>query len=118
MALLEELPVDYFGFIFHPGSPRYFGTQDKTDLSRLFSTRKFRVGVFVNACAEHMIETGEKWNLSHIQLHGQESPSMCEMIRRTGYKVIRSFSVHPGFDFTVCLPYAGVSDLFLFALST
>jgi len=111
---LEELPVDYFGFIFYPGSPRYIGTLDETEISRLFLTAKLRVGVFVNESEALMIETGKMYNLTHFQLHGRETPSGCDRISRAGFKVIRSFSIHPEFDFRECLPFVDVSDLFLF----
>jgi len=111
---LEQLPVDYFGFIFYPGSPRYVGGLDQNEFRRLLSTSKFLTGVFVDAVAEEVISTAQQHQLTHIQLHGKETPAECEKIRRAGVKVIRSFSVHPDFDFKACEPFAAVSDLFLF----
>jgi phosphoribosylanthranilate isomerase len=112
--LLEELPIDYFGFIFYPGSPRYVGGLGQNVIRRLISTSRFRTGVFVDAAAEEVISRAQQHQLTHIQLHGKETPSDCEKIRRAGFKVIRSFSVHPEFDFNDCLPYADVSDFYLF----
>jgi phosphoribosylanthranilate isomerase len=111
---LEQLPVDYFGFIFYPGSPRYVGNLEPDDLKLLLSTARFRTGVFVDAPAGEVISTALQHHLSHVQLHGTETPADCEKIRRAGFKVIRSFSVHPEFDFNVCEPFTLVCDLFLF----
>ena len=113
-ALLEQLPVDYFGFIFYPGSPRYVGNLEPDDLNQLFSTSRFRTGVFVDAPTEEVIRTAQQHHLTHVQLHGKETPAECEKIRSAGFKVIRSFSLHPEFDFNACEPLTGVSDLFLF----
>ena len=113
-VLLEELPVDFFGFIFYPGSPRYAGDQEPSRLEQLLSTGKFRTGVFVDAPAAEVIRTARHHRLTHVQLHGKETPAECKAIREAGFKLIRSFSVHPDFDFRSCEPYAAVSDLFLF----
>jgi phosphoribosylanthranilate isomerase len=112
--LLEELPIDYFGFIFHPGSPRFVGTQEEEILLKLFNTPKFRTGVFVDVSPAEIFRRAGKYNLTHIQLHGRETPDECEEIGRNGCKVIKSFSVHPDFDFSVCFPYDGKCDFFLF----
>jgi len=111
---LEQLPVDYFGYIFYPGSPRYVGNLEPDMLDSLISGTRFRTGVFVDAPVSEVISIAKNHKLTHIQLHGKETPAVCEKIRKGGFKVIRSFAVHPDFDFGVCKPYADVSDLFLF----
>jgi phosphoribosylanthranilate isomerase len=111
---LEELPVDYFGFVFYPGSPRFVDGCGEEMLFNLLNTPKFRTGVFVDTTPSEIIRTAGKFKLTHIQLHGGEIPEVCEQIGREGYKVIKSFSVHPDFDFSVCFSYAGKCDFFLF----
>jgi phosphoribosylanthranilate isomerase len=111
---LEELPIDYLGFNFYKESPRYMGDLDETDLQKLLSTTKYRTAIFVNAQVDKVISTALGLNLTHIQLHGSETPGECEKIRKKGLKVIRSFAVHPEFDFSLCRDFADVSDLFLF----
>lgn len=113
-ALLEQLPVDFFGFIFYPGSPRYVGDLEPDVLNRLLSTTRFRTGVFVDAPSGEVISAAQQHHLTHVQLHGKETPGECEKVRSAGFKVIRSFSLHPEFDFSACEPFEGVSDLFLF----
>lgn len=111
---LEELPVDYFGLIFYSGSPRFVGDSREETLLDLINTPKFRTGVFVDTTPEIIIRTAGKYKLTHIQLHGRETPEECEQIGQKGFKVIKSFSVHPDFDFSVCFPFAGKCDFFLF----
>jgi phosphoribosylanthranilate isomerase len=112
--LLEELPIDYFGFIFHPGSPRFVGDYEEDTMIELLHTPKFRTGVFVDVTAAEIIRKAGKYNLTHIQLHGRETPEVCDEIGRNGFKVIKSFSVHPVFDFSECFPYVRKCDFFLF----
>jgi phosphoribosylanthranilate isomerase len=112
--LLEELPVDYFGFIFYPGSPRFVGDCGEEMLCKLLNTPKFRTGVFVDTIPAEIIRTAMKYKLTHIQLHGRETPDECDEIGRKGFKVIKSFSVHPDFDFSVCNSFARKCDFFLF----
>jgi phosphoribosylanthranilate isomerase len=111
---LEQLPVDYLGFIFYKKSPRYVGELEESEQQLLLSTPKFRTGVFLDAPASEVIAIARKRNLTHVQLHGLETPADCGKIRRAGFKVIRSFAVHPEFDFSVCRDFADISDLFLF----
>lgn len=112
--LLEELPIDYFGFIFYPGSPRYVGDGNEESLFKLLNTAKFRTGVFVDALPAEIFRIAGKCRLTHIQLHGRETPEECRQIRRKGFNVLKSFSVHPDFDFSVCSSFAGKCDYFLF----
>jgi phosphoribosylanthranilate isomerase len=111
---LEELPIDYFGFIFYPGSTRFVGNCEAEILFKLLNTPKFRTGVFVDTAPAEIVRTAKKVKLTHIQLHGRETPDECEQIRRKGFKVIKSFSVYPDFDFTVCNSFAGRCNFFLF----
>jgi phosphoribosylanthranilate isomerase len=111
---LEKLPIDYFGFIFYPGSPRFVGDCGEEMLFKLLNTPKFRTGVFVDTTLSEVFLTAGKYKLTHIQLHGRETPDECEQIGRRGFIVIKSFSVHPDFDFSECFSFAGKCDFFLF----
>jgi phosphoribosylanthranilate isomerase len=111
---LEELPVDFFGFIFYPASPRYVAEGEDDMMFSLLSTAKFRTGVFVDAHPDKIFRIARKYKLTHIQLHGRESSGTCKQIEDNGFKVIKSFSLHPDFDFSECDPYAGTCSFFLF----
>jgi phosphoribosylanthranilate isomerase len=47
------------------------------------------VGLFVNASRETILQTADQAGLSHIQLHGDESPADCRGLGRPVIKAIR-----------------------------
>ena len=84
IRLVEQLQIDWMGFIFYPDSPRYV----KEKPSYLPSRVK-RVGVFVNAEKDFILNCTETFGLDMLQLHGMETPKQCSELRRlTGRKII------------------------------
>ena len=73
IADLLELPIDYIGFIFYEKSPRYVEL-----IPQLINSNKFKkinkVGVFVNADIDFVLDKITKFDLNTIQLHGKETP--------------------------------------------
>lgn len=112
--LLESLPIDLFGFIFHPPSPRYAGNLSTGELAALTNTSKSRAGVFVNATVNEMLERARQANLTHLQLHGEETTGSCLELKQEGYTVIKAFGLHDAFQFETLEAYCGVVDYFLF----
>lgn len=106
------LHPDYMGFIFYPPSPRFVGDDFQLPVSLNPSIQ--RVGVFVNESTVRMIELSTRHNFSLVQLHGDESPGVCEHLKNTGLGVIKVFRVDRDFDFLVTQPYKQVVDYFLF----
>ena len=72
-----ELPIDYVGVIFYEKSKRYV---EKESPSIEFQGKK-KVGVFVNASLEFIIEKGNDFDFQTIQLHGKESPEFCKKMK-------------------------------------
>ena len=110
---LQELAVDWMGLIFYPKSPRFV----KHPLEFDNKTPK-RIGVFVNADADYIETKIHKYALQGIQLHGNETPHLCNQLRRNDLLVIKVFSIDPSFDFASTLPYAEDVDYFLFDTKT
>ncbi len=106
---VATLQPDYFGFIFHEQSPRNF----ENTIPEISETIK-KVGVFVDEKIEFISRQIVKHQLSVIQLHGHESPEMCQLLKSTNAKVIKVFSIKDEFDFSVLTPYEDVCDYFLF----
>ncbi|SHJ08136.1 phosphoribosylanthranilate isomerase [Flavobacterium terrae] len=106
---VAQLHPDYMGFIFYEKSPRYFDG-NLPILSK--STQK--VGVFVNAFLDDILDKIRRYNLQFVQLHGNETPSFCKAFKKTGAKVIKVFSVNENFNFDTIEPYESVCDYFLF----
>ena len=102
--------VDYVGFIFHPGSPRF--------VSQSYPSMKAKkVGVFVNVPLQELIQTALLEKLDSVQLHGSESPEYCAAMKEQ-VQVIKSFGVDADFDFDQLKAYEPYVDYFLFDTKT
>src|SRR5205085_8078117 len=96
-------------------SPRY--VKDKLKPADLedadFDIRK--VGVFVNATVQEVLETVEEYSLDVVQLHGEESPDFCDEISGEA-EVIKAFHLgdkDSNID-TLVKNYDAVCDYYLF----
>ena len=110
---VAALGINWMGFIFYPKSPRATDGQPllQTDL---LDKRQKRVGVFVNASVEAMMEKANLYHLDYLQLHGNESPDDCHALRKRGYSLIKAFPVASAADLERTQPYEGRVDYFLF----
>ena len=74
---LDGLDIDFAGLIFYKDSPRYVGDKiAKEDLKNSdFDLKK--VGVFVNAGYDEIMQVVEDYGLDVVQLHGDECPYLC-----------------------------------------
>jgi len=107
-----SLLPDYMGFIFWEKSARYF---DGIIPNLPKSIKK--VGVFVNAAADDILEKIAKHDLQAVQLHGQESVAFCLDLKNkmgSAIQIIKVFSVTDDFDFSVLEPFETACDYFLF----
>lgn len=77
---LDEMGVEFAGFIFYPRSPRYVHKHMTAEDIRKIRSRINKVGVFVNAGVDEVLNTVDKCGLYLVQLHGDESPKVCEKI--------------------------------------
>lgn len=109
---VAALQPDYMGFIFYEPSPRFVG--EDFVLPSNFPMQINRVGVFVDQPEEYILSKIIRYGLSHVQLHGNESPVLCESLRRKQVKIIKVFSISTEFDFNLLKPFVGVVDIFLF----
>ncbi len=111
IAEIANSGVDMLGFIFHKASLRNLNYDESKGIFIRDLTSK-KVGVFVNEEFDYVLQTGFYFQLTHIQLHGNESPEMVVALS-CYFKVIKAFSIHSKFDFEVCDLYQS-ADLFLF----
>jgi len=74
LGVCQEMGIDFTGFIFHPGSPRYV-TPEK--IGKWSKKNELRVGVFVNAAEKDVLETVDRAGLDMVQLHGGQNPDFC-----------------------------------------
>lgn len=114
---VEALSIDWMGFIFYERSPRYIGNPayEETACVRAIRESSLRkVGVFVNATPETMMETAARYRLDYLQLHGDESPETCYALHKRGYALIKAFSIADEDDLKSTCDYEGRVDYFLF----
>jgi len=111
--LQEIVKPDFIGFIFYPLSKRYAGElkADFPDGAVFGETDK--VGVFVNASMDEIIEVTQWLNPGFIQLHGDESPEFCKQVKERGFRVIKAFQVSDRLPSDLNA-YMGSVDFFLF----
>ena len=111
---LDEMGVDFAGFIFYPKSPRYVGNKISPEKMKRIKGHIAKVGVFVNEPFEEMMKTVEEYRLDMVQLHGDETPFFCEKVANY-VTVIKAFrlSDNDPIDWMV-RPYHDSADMYMF----
>lgn len=142
---VAALDIDLMGFIFYPKSPRFVSlissqagiipdySPERLDRAvnadgtpgYIFPKRIKRVGVFVDEMPQTIITYVYNYSLDYIQLHGKETPTLIDNLRRTlvpdlvpDIKVIKAFGINSADDLQQCEAYEGHADLFLFDTRT
>ncbi|MFC2148123.1 phosphoribosylanthranilate isomerase [Bacteroidota bacterium] len=112
---VAELQPDYLGFIFWKPSMRFFDGS----IPKLPKTTR-KVGVFVDANIDEILNRTNTFDLNAIQLHGNESPEFCAKLKEQfeyqdiKIDILKVFSIKDSFDFLQLSPYEKSSDFFLF----
>ncbi len=104
---IAALRPDYMGFILWDGSERYCPTPPEVPVGIT------KVGVFVDAHLEKIEQAITAFKLGAVQLHGNESPSLCRTLQGKT-QVIKAFGVGVDFDFDTLTDYLPCCDFFLF----
>nr|WP_314560861.1 phosphoribosylanthranilate isomerase [uncultured Capnocytophaga sp.] len=104
---LKDLPIDYFGCIFVPKSPRYVSVDLAKDIvTEIHSVGKLAVGVFVNTPIHELQQIKQQTNIDILQLHGNESVEECRILHTAGLTLWKAFSVYDALpDITLYQPY-------------
>lgn len=87
-----EEGVDAVGFVFYNGSKRYISPQAARKISLKLPPFICKVGVFVNASPQEILETVKTAGIDCVQLHGEEGQDMVDGLRRV-IKVIKAFRI-------------------------
>lgn len=113
LQALVDNNVDYAGFIFHEKSPRFAG--NKIDARSVRETTRIKkVGVFVNAALAQIERTVSDYALDMVQLHGDETPEFCALVR-SFLPVVKAFRIGDNVNWqTDVAPFIPVTDYFLF----
>ena len=134
---LQQLDIDWMGFIFWPESPRFVRMISSRagiipDYSSLKEDRANkgqespqnrvkRVGVFVDDMPQSIVARVYNYHLDIVQLHGAESKAMIENLRSTlvpdiqpDIKIMKTIAIASADDFKKTEEYEGTVDFFLF----
>lgn len=140
ICAVKALGINLMGLIFWPKSPRYVSSipvhagiiPDMADASILNSSANKpmesgttadcqSVGVFVNEMPQTVITHAYNYRLSYIQLHGNESATYIDNLKRTlipdilpNVKIIKALSIREADDVKRWREYEGHADLLLF----
>ncbi len=111
---LNDMGVEFCGFIFYPKSHRYVFKHMSAVTIKKIKGNINKVGVFVNADVEDVLQTVDDCGLYLVQLHGDESPRACEKIADY-VSVIKAFRLSDDDNILWKIKdYQDVVDMFLF----
>ncbi|MBU6157882.1 MAG: phosphoribosylanthranilate isomerase [Bacteroidetes bacterium] len=80
MEALGEIGVQFAGMIFYHKSPRFVLKTLNGEMVRKAKLKVYKVGVFVNASYEEIVNQVDNFGLDMVQLHGDETPRFCEQV--------------------------------------
>jgi phosphoribosylanthranilate isomerase len=99
------------GFVFYPKSPRHITAAKAADIIQHLTTPA--IGVFVNQMGD-VLEIAKTAGLKGVQLHGDETPEDCLLIKRSfSGLVIKAFRPETEKDIEVIGAYKDIVDYIL-----
>lgn len=110
---LIDLKVDYAGLIFYKKSARYVVPHLSPNAVKSFSGIQ-KIGVFVNAEKEEILNCVTQYGLNGVQLHGDESPKLCADLQEKGLIVFKAFRLQTAKDLIATTDYQEVCTRLLF----
>ena len=115
-SLIQEVNPDWMGLIFYSKSSRYVSGDSAGSIQKLDVPK---VGVFVNEPIEFVLNKIDEFNLSTVQLHGEESPEYVRELKlKTGKKLWKVISIGETIDWETLRDYVELIEFFLFDTAT
>ena len=111
---LAECRPDFMGMVFYPKSPRFAGDVPGERMLASFPESIIKTGVFVDADLSFMYSKTQMFGLQAVQLHGYESPEICNQLMLKGLMVIKAFRINEHTDFSGMANYLACTNFFLF----
>ena len=113
LVKLHQAGVTFAGLIFYPKSQRYVLRHMTTSQIKKENNVN-KVGVFVNASIEEVLQMVDECRLHMVQLHGDETPRYCEKIADY-ISVVKAFRVSESDNIGWRIKdYMDVCDMFMF----
>jgi len=114
MHQIGDLDVQFAGMIFYHKSPRFILKHLKGVDVKKEKFKAYKVGVFVNATYDEVMNHIDNFGLDMVQLHGNETPYQCERIANY-IQVIKAFRIteYDHVEWKI-KDYYGDADMYLF----
>jgi phosphoribosylanthranilate isomerase len=117
MQQLQNLGIDYAGIILYEQSKRFAGQKLQNKQQEIRNINIKKIGVFVNADIEVILQAVADYDLYAVQLHGDESTELCKMLKEK-ITVIKVFRIHQQEEIDkIIAPFQNVCDHFMFDTS-
>lgn len=97
--LAARLGASAIGLIFYEKSPRYVSLKTSKEISKRLPDSTRKVGVFVNSDVETIHQTADYVGLDLVQLHGDELPELCGLIKLPVVRALRVGNSIPHEDY-------------------
>ena len=112
---IAKLGATDLGFICVPPSPRYVTPQQIQAIARQLSPTTGKIGVFADAASEEICRTVAIAHLTGVQLHGSESPELCQKLRHLlpNIELIKAFRLKNSDSLAETEAYCGAVDTLL-----
>ena len=110
---LIKIHPDFIGFIFFEKSKRHVAEFPNVEFPNTIK----KVGVFVNETHKVIIEKVKSHDLNVVQLHGDETPAYCHILKNKlgcRIEIFKAFSIDEKFDFKSTQAYEEVCSAFVF----
>ena len=118
LQLVADSSPDLMGLIFYEKSPRYV-ERHGVDAEFYQNLEIPKVGVFVDAALETILEKIRDYSLSYVQLHGDESVEYILRLKASSpVKIIKVCRVGTEVNWDEVRPFSDVVDMFLFDTQT
>lgn len=109
-----NLGTDYIGLNFYPPSPRKISPKNAKEIAGKLPPFVVPVGIFVDEPVESIAKLVKSVPLKAVQLHGQESPEVCQQIKALGVQVIKAIRLSAPLNPADLASYEDTVDMFLF----
>ncbi len=115
-SMISDVKPDWMGLIFYPKSPRYVSDEQAAELK---GQPVKKVGVFVNESEAEILRKVDQFDLSAIQLHGNESMEFVKKLsQKTDVELWKVVSVGDEIDWKSLEGYLPFVSKFLFDTAT
>jgi phosphoribosylanthranilate isomerase len=112
---IAQLGADALGFICVQKSPRFVTANQIQQIQAEVPAHVARIGVFMDATIDWLVQVVETGGLTAVQLHGIESAEDCQTIRDRlpHIEIIKAFRIRSAWELEMAAEYAPVVDWLL-----